>query len=130
MQISDLGLSRRTKNCLYRAGIKTVEELREKRTRELQRIRSFGAKSLQEVQEALERLEATKPKTRADHFRAMSDEELAEFFLRTNDTGINIPFCQNRPECIKLMDDYLLEEALCKACMLEWLRQPAKEGEL
>ena len=57
MQITDLGLSVRATNCLHRAGIMTVEELRKKRTWELQSIRSFGAKCMQEVREALERLQ-------------------------------------------------------------------------
>ena len=61
MQIREMGLSKWATNCLYRAGITTVEELRQKRTWELQSIRSFGAKCLREVQEALERLEAEKP---------------------------------------------------------------------
>ena len=81
MQIREMGLSKWATNCLYRAGITTVEELRQKRTWELQSIPSFGAKCLREVQEALERLEAEKPMTHADCIRAMSDYELAEFLL-------------------------------------------------
>lgn len=81
MQIREMGLSKWATNCLYRAGITTVEELRQKRTWELQSIRSFGAKCLREVQEALERLEAEKTMTQADQIRAMSDYELAKFLL-------------------------------------------------
>ena len=111
MQISDLGLTRRATNCLYRAGITTVEELRQKRTWELQSIPSFGAKCLREVQEALERLEAEKTKTNADRIRAMSDDDLAYWIMCPYDS----PFCDGI-------------EHNCIACTKEWLQQAAEEG--
>ena len=48
----------------------------------------------------------------ADHIRAMSNEELAYQF------GAQCPKGRKR-ECDKL----------CHKCWLEWLRQPAKEGD-
>lgn len=111
MQISDLGLSRRTLNCLYRAGIKTVEELQSKHNWELQSIRSFGNKSLREVLDALSRLEPT-PRilSNADRIRAMDDEALADFIEHLLDV-----------ECISPMKRC---ETSCNECILNWLQQP------
>ena len=114
MQIREMGLSRRATNCLYRAGITTVEELRQKRNWELQGIRSFGAKSFREVQEALERLETEKPVTNADRIRAMSDEELAELISNIRYTRCNGRITDCKPSCGE--------------CIREWLQQPAEEG--
>ena len=111
MQITDLGLSVRATNCLRRAGITTVEELRQKRTWELQTIRSFGAKCMQEVREALERLDAAKPKTNADRLREMTDEEMLECLAQ-------MPICKEKaPGCIGKED--------CKDCLREWLKRTA-----
>ena len=124
MRISELGLSRRATNCLYRAGIYTVEELRQKHTWELQNIRSFGNKSMLEVHEALAQLE--KPETNADRIRAMSDRELAYFLAdkyvaeschRLNDEGYEPTATQI--EAIK-------HTLYCT--WMNWLRQPAEEG--
>ena len=104
MQISELGLSVRATNCLYRAGIRTVEELKQKHKWELQSIRSFGSVCLHEVQEALARLE--KPKTNADRIRAMSDEDLAYWIMCPYDS----PFCDGT-------------EHNCIECTKEWLQQ-------
>lgn len=54
-----------------------------------------------------------KPKTNADHIRAMSDEELAEFIKNIK---VRAAFCKS----IKNNDAF---EELCSA---EWLQQPAK----
>ena len=54
-----------------------------------------------------------KPKTNADRIRAMSDEELANIMAGT-------PICKERYiDCLKDGRD-------CEACLLEWLKQPAK----
>ncbi len=47
--VESLGLSARTLNCLKRAGINRVGEVREKSKSELLKIRNFGAKSLEEL---------------------------------------------------------------------------------
>lgn len=65
------------------------------------------------------------PKTNADRFRAMSDEELAEYLMRAHDCELHIPFCQNKEECWDDMLDIPPEN--CLACMLEWLRKEAEQ---
>lgn len=51
-------------------------------------------------------------RTNADHIRAMSDEELAEFYA-TNQCPPGVPGCPGQ----------------CGECSLAWLQQPYKEGE-
>ena len=55
------------------------------------------------------------PQTNADKIRAMSDEELVEVL----DYELGCPATGN---CEKMNRD-------CKACWLDWLKQPAEEGE-
>lgn len=57
---------------------------------------------------------APKIVTNADRIRAMSDEELAKWFLTV---GI----------CIRDIDDVKCDGISCKECRLNWLRQPAEE---
>lgn len=65
--------------------------------------------------------------TNADRFRAMSDEELAAILV-AEPMAEKIPFCQNSPECDRLMEtDRDIPEEMCAKCALDWLRQPAKE---
>lgn len=111
MQICELGLSKWATNALCRAGITTTEELQQKSTWELQSIRSFGVKCLQEVQEALERLEVKKPVTNEDRIRAMSVDDLAHWIVCPYDS----PFCDGI-------------EHDCIGCIKEWLQRPAEEG--
>ena len=54
------------------------------------------------------------PMTNADHIRAMSDEEMAEFI-------ISIPMCVGEDK------DLNCEIDVCKECFLKWLQQPAEE---
>ena len=56
-----------------------------------------------------------KEKTNADRIRAMSDEELAKWFLSA---GI----------CIRDLEDVRCDGISCKECRLSWLRQPAEEN--
>lgn len=56
-----------------------------------------------------------KPQTNADRVRAMSDEELAEF-LRWD-------------ICVKIHGDNRLCNGWCDECVLDWLKQPVKDGE-
>ena len=53
MMIEDLDLSVRSYNCLKRAGIQTVDELRQKTEDEMMRVRNLGKKSLKEVKDKL-----------------------------------------------------------------------------
>ncbi len=56
MSIDELELSVRSYNCLKRAGINTVEELTNKSTEEMMKVRNLGRKSLEEVLEKLKEL--------------------------------------------------------------------------
>ena len=60
--------------------------------------------------------ERKRKKTRADKIRAMSDEELADIISR------EVGYCAPSGYCEKTSND-------CKACWLDWLQQPAEEGE-
>lgn len=53
MTIEELDLSVRSYNCLKRAGINTVDELVQKNEEEMMKVRNFGRKSLEEVQQKL-----------------------------------------------------------------------------
>lgn len=55
----------------------------------------------------------TKPITNADRIRAMTDEELADWF--------SIYCCRN-----KIYDAHCETFVNCKACWLDWLRQEAQ----
>ena len=55
------------------------------------------------------------PVTNADRIRAMSDEELAEF-LRWD-------------ICVKIRGDNRLCNGWCDECVLDWLKQPVKDGD-
>ena len=56
MSIDELELSVRSYNCLKRAGINTVEELTNKTSDEMMKVRNLGRKSLEEVLAKLEEL--------------------------------------------------------------------------
>ena len=49
MSIDELELSVRSYNCLKRAGINTVEELTNKTSEDMMKVRNLGRKSLEEV---------------------------------------------------------------------------------
>lgn len=52
-KVEELSLSTRARNCLRRAGIDTVEQLRGTPVSELKKIRCMGEKTLQEIAEKL-----------------------------------------------------------------------------
>ena len=56
-----------------------------------------------------------KPQTNADRIRAMSDEELMKIFESVGMTGCPEPTMDCR--------------ASCEECILDWLKQPVKDGE-
>lgn len=56
-------------------------------------------------------------KTNADRIRSMSDDELAKF--------LNEPFCDKRT----LEECTISYCGVCDQCVLDWLQQPAEEGE-
>jgi len=55
MPVEQLDLSVRTMNCLRRSNITTVGELVAKGTKELLKLRNFGQKSYQEIEDRLSR---------------------------------------------------------------------------
>lgn len=65
--------------------------------------------------------------TNADKIRSMSDEELAAY-LRELECLERDDYCRNIPECDELLKtpDGIPEEK-CRRCLVDWLRQPAKE---
>lgn len=82
------------------------------------------------TKELLKEMEqGTKTKTNADKIRAMSDEELCDAFFQL--IYANDPanwFCKGEKACGDLMDaDKDIPDAMCKACLLAKLRQPAEE---
>ena len=56
MNIDELELSVRSYNCLKRAGINTVEELCNKTSEDMMKVRNLGRKSLEEVMAKLDSL--------------------------------------------------------------------------
>ena len=56
MSIDELELSVRSYNCLKRAGINTVEELTNKTSEDMMKVRNLGRKSLEEVLAKLKEL--------------------------------------------------------------------------
>lgn len=57
-----------------------------------------------------------KPTTNGDRIRAMSDEELAEFIGHSR-------LCDR----IQQGSSWCEEHAICRGCLVEWLRQPVRE---
>lgn len=60
-KIYDLELSIRSENCLRRAGITTVEELKKLSDGDLMKIRNMGRKSIKEIKEKLAKWEEEHP---------------------------------------------------------------------
>ena len=56
MKVEELELSVRSFNCLKRAGINTVEELTNKTSDDMMKVRNLGRKSLEEVLAKLKEL--------------------------------------------------------------------------
>lgn len=61
----------------------------------------------------------SQPQTNADRIRAMSDEKLADAWIRCNTI---CHLCAYRDECE--FDEYVIYEK-CKEGIMEWLKQPA-----
>ena len=60
-----------------------------------------------------------------DKIRSMKDEELAQFLVAIQDLDSSIPYCQNKPECERLLDEGEITQDMCTACMIQWIRQEA-----
>ena len=61
--------------------------------------------------------------TNGDHIRAMSDEELAEFFERVHDNPCDA-CCGNWSQCRRNN----APEPVCQKHFFKWLQQPAEEA--
>lgn len=73
-------------------------------------------------------IDHTKPQTEADRIRSMSDEALAQYLYALANKDFELTFCQNKPECLALVDtDEGVPEEHCRACLLEYLQRPADE---
>ena len=74
--IEDMDLSIRAYNCLSRAGIHTVAELRDMTDEELKRVRNLGRKSFEEVKEKLAKIPiiTTVPEKSAPTYTGKLDE--------------------------------------------------------
>ena len=68
-------------------------------------------------------IERTEPMTNADRIRAMSDEELAKEFA---DCAIGL-YCDTRKKWLPELPENVKRKVFDS--LLEWLKQPAKEGE-
>ena len=76
MSVEQLDLSVRTMNCLRRSGIATVGELIAKGTKELLKLRNFGQKSYQEIEEKLNDMGLSlTPKVESEEEQTTVDEE-------------------------------------------------------
>lgn len=80
------------------------------------------------------RAKTEKVKTNADRIRAMSDEEQAEAFYNLVDkiqTGtmndLSDLYCDGKNDCIDKDGNVTCTPDMEKACVLRWLRSPAKE---
>lgn len=78
-------------------------------------------------------VQTANPKTNADRIRAMSDEELAEAFYNLVDniqTGtmndLSDLYCDGKNGCIDKDANITCTPQMEKACVLRWLRSPAK----
>jgi DNA-directed RNA polymerase subunit alpha len=78
MPVEQLDLSVRTMNCLRRSNIATVGELVAKGTKELLKLRNFGQKSYQEIEDRLSAIGLSlNPKNESDTEPAEEAEELS-----------------------------------------------------
>jgi hypothetical protein len=111
MNIEELQLSVRSFNALKRAHIDTVEQLKQMSAYEISRIRNIGKTCVDEILVKLSYIAITN----ADHIRAISDEELAEFLDSNKSHGCVCPARDCR--------------VTCRQCITEWLAEPYKEKE-
>lgn len=63
--------------------------------------------------------------TNEDQIRSMNTDQLAKALLDANDSGVSIPFCQELPECMELLEDGAIPEEKCLQCVKDWLKRPA-----
>lgn len=109
VQIQDLPLSPRSKNCLCRAGIITLEQLIVFDRDKLCGIRNLGAKSAVEIMEFLDDLTSEKQENEEAEENAMEEEQSYEeshSFIKTNPWGLT------NETVISDLKDYLSARAI------------------
>lgn len=111
MKIDDLDLSVHAYNCLYRAKIETVEQLKELSDDDLFRIRGLTTRGYEEIRKKLAEI----PITNADRIRAMNDEELAVFLATIQADLYKYDSSAGMFTGTDVNENY------------NWLQQPAKE---
>lgn len=131
MKIEELDFTVRTYHALKRGRIDTVEQLQRMTDDDLYCIRNIGLRSIEEIRSKVPHIQTELPPTRsfADQIRAMSDEELCDAIFRLIYAADPATwFCTGKKECGELMNaDKDIPDAMCKACLLAKLRQPADQ---
>lgn len=68
--------------------------------------------------------------SRGDLIRRMDDQELARYLYEVENSDLICKFCQNKPECERLIDaDDGIPEGNCIDCLVMYLQQPVNEEE-
>ena len=74
-----------------------------------------------EIKQGLDKVRQ-EPKTRIEHIRSMSVEELADAILERSEISTAIDFCQNFcGECENI------PESECRKCLIQWLNSPVEQ---
>ena len=73
-------------------------------------------------------LEHPNAPTRADRFRSMTDEDLADLILRAVALE-ELGYCKSHPACDKAIENNEAEipESWCRECVVRWLQEPWDE---
>ena len=62
-------------------------------------------------------------KTNGDRIRSMTDEQICDFLMKIDAEYLGVHFCQNKTECEELLESLQITDAMCRKCMLEWLKK-------
>lgn len=130
MKIEELNLTIRTYNGLKRNHIDTVEQLQRMTDEDLCRLRGIGPMCHGEIRSKLRNMKLL---TVAGKIRTMTDEEMADKIFRLDlrlcETGLDFTklFCDGQAGCIDEEGNINCDDKKRRACVLRWLRSPAKE---
>lgn len=126
VKIEELNFSARVYNCLRRAGIETVEQLKRMSDEDLVCLRNFGTTCLAEVRRKI----AQPAMTNGERVRAMTDEELADFIMLSPEMEFGVcEHCQafrghGAYTPCGTENGWCTAELRCDA-FKKWLQQPA-----